>query len=810
MTWLWETALSNAIAAVPLAVAVACISRLVRRPALTAALWTIVLLKFITPAVYDVRLPAIGAATSSVARPSAPATTPALNSVVTEWTELTITLPSLATPSASFMPSAEDAVATSTTGNVLVISAAAIWIIGSLAYLTLFLIRTARFTRLLRQAEQAPVEIRERTAELAARLGLRQVPDVRLTAGRVPPLLYVMRGRPVILLPADLWPALNDRQQSALLIHELAHYQRGDHWVRRLELLVRCLFWWHPVVWWAAARLHEAEEQCCDAWVVRLLPDDAPAYADALLASVDFLSTSPVPVPGLASGLRPVRRCVRPLHRRLTMILDRRTSPRLTWTSRLAVLAAAAIVLPISLLVQADDADPLAEPATPVAAQPLRAADPVAAETHTPVPIVADHWAPSNSPPPECGESEPAQNAPPSQGGAGGGSPAASPDISDTLRVFRLKYIAADDAGQDLASILGSRNFNLKVDPRTNSVLVYADEQIQKTVADRVAQLDRPGDADPAAATQPKPRETGTASEDAKLQQLEAQLKELQQQLRSLQSDDGATDVFPSSEFNQRPHIPGLPGAHALESTPAPQAGAVPAAETITVIRAHYAMPPALAAALVPLLEMIPGERDILLVWSDTRPGPLGYEMSGYEGGYGGMGGGYGAGTMSGYGGEMGGGYPGGGDMVSMMGGDGPNQGGLTVIATPEIQEVLRDFISVLTTTDEKKPATDDAGRQTFTLTRRRYRIPEQFLPALQKTLKAAQVSGPAKPVAINFSGSEFTITSPEALQAPLGRLIALINARHPGTNPVPPMPVTPTSSKPFYDSGSAKQRGRS
>jgi len=77
---------------------------------------------------------------------------------------------------------------------------------------------------------------------------------------------------PRILLPRDLWAELSEEQRDTLLLHELAHLRRRDHWVRRLELVVLGLYWWLPVAWWACRCLHEAEEECCDAWVIEQFP----------------------------------------------------------------------------------------------------------------------------------------------------------------------------------------------------------------------------------------------------------------------------------------------------------------------------------------------------------------------------------------------------------------------------------------------------------------------------------------------------------------------------------------------------------
>ena len=156
-------------------------------------------------------------------------------------------------------------------------------------------------------------------------------------------MIWFVGARPRLILPQDLWKRLDARQRSTLIVHELAHLRRGDHLVRFLELLVTALFWWHPLVWWMRVPLREAEEQCCDAWVVWALPDAARAYAETLLDTLEFLQTSGRPEPLLASGLGKVPH----LRRRLTMIMtgSSRRSPGLP--GRLALLLVAGVMLPV-------------------------------------------------------------------------------------------------------------------------------------------------------------------------------------------------------------------------------------------------------------------------------------------------------------------------------------------------------------------------------------------------------------------------------------------------------------------------------
>ncbi len=69
--------------------------------------------------------------------------------------------------------------------------------------------------------------------------------------------------RPAIILPVEAhkWPA---KRLSMVLCHELAHFKRGDAWILPLHWLLRILYWWHPMVWLALARLRRERENACD------------------------------------------------------------------------------------------------------------------------------------------------------------------------------------------------------------------------------------------------------------------------------------------------------------------------------------------------------------------------------------------------------------------------------------------------------------------------------------------------------------------------------------------------------------------
>ena len=86
---------------------------------------------------------------------------------------------------------------------------------------------------------------------------------------------------PVIVLPssAEHWP--EDRRRI-VLSHELAHIARHDWLLQICAELARAIYWFHPLVWLAAARLRQESERAADDAV--LLSGVAPSlYASQLL-----------------------------------------------------------------------------------------------------------------------------------------------------------------------------------------------------------------------------------------------------------------------------------------------------------------------------------------------------------------------------------------------------------------------------------------------------------------------------------------------------------------------------------------------
>lgn len=368
MPSLLEIGLANSVCAAGLAALALLVGRFCRRPAVMHALWLLVLVKLMTPPILSLPLrilpaPEPVAALATATEPTAVVSeTPPVQDNPIEGKFLIVPSPNqgdlmiaLKINSAAVFMAPEEADAKqsakpsatarpeptpSTAGasridwQQLRRAALALWIAGAIAWFSVSIRRMVRFQRLLRRARPAPPEIEFRAARLARRMRLPGSPGVAFIPGLVPPLLWMVIGRPTIFLPADLLDQLDETELDTLLAHELAHLRRRDHWVRWLEFVVQGIYWWNPLVILVRRQIQAHEEECCDALVVDLLP--ARSYATAIVQTLDFLAGAP-PIPSAASGLRRVAS----LKQRLTRILAGNRAGRLGLGGRalLGVLA---------------------------------------------------------------------------------------------------------------------------------------------------------------------------------------------------------------------------------------------------------------------------------------------------------------------------------------------------------------------------------------------------------------------------------------------------------------------------------------
>ena len=267
---------------------------------------------------------------------------------------------------------------------------AVLWLLG-LAFMIARTLRGYLATRRLLDASEACRDAGLLGAlRLAAEAhGLRNPPRLRLSAAIDSPQL-VGPWQPVLLLPATPSRAMHADELDMALTHELVHLQRHDLWWGLLPSLAQHLFFFHPFAHLAAHEYALAREAACDNAVIAGSRHCAHDYGRLLVR----LGVAPRPSAGLASA-SPTFRI---LKRRLIMLQNTATTPRIVAVSLIAAVAMLC-VMPYRIVAaapQAGTAAPVAQPTpaiAPKAGEPAplapRAGTRAVAEPGTPVPAIA-------------------------------------------------------------------------------------------------------------------------------------------------------------------------------------------------------------------------------------------------------------------------------------------------------------------------------------------------------------------------------------------------------------------------------------
>ncbi|MFO7907053.1 MAG: M56 family metallopeptidase [Planctomycetota bacterium] len=361
-------AVSNVVVAVLLGGVAIIVERVTTKPQLTHALWVLVLVKLVTPpliqvpvnytvAEYAASQKSSGLTSTAAAeqfaktygtspqRPSPNEKAP-VDSVAGQELESSPARDGAANADA---PAGLQPALAVPWGKVLLAG----WATGSLFWFLLAVTRLVRFRRVLRLAHREPGNVESQVRHIASRYGLHDVPRVLVADAKVPPLVWSLGGRAAIVLPSGLLSRLSTAERAGLLAHELAHLRRRDHWVRWFEFVVLGLYWWNPVAWWAKAHIQQAEEECCDAWVLWAYPASVRQYAQTLVDTVEYLADSREfrlnTVPTFSQGDS--------LRRRIEMIVSSKVDRRLSWRLRSVVVLTVLAVAPISLSGNQTDVD---------------------------------------------------------------------------------------------------------------------------------------------------------------------------------------------------------------------------------------------------------------------------------------------------------------------------------------------------------------------------------------------------------------------------------------------------------------------
>jgi beta-lactamase regulating signal transducer with metallopeptidase domain len=171
------------------------------------------------------------------------------------------------------------------------------WLVGGLGLAAGLTWRYRRLRRQLLATAEAAISggLDDLARQVAERLGLARVPEIRVVRAACGPAVLGF-WRPVVLLPNDLLQAMTKEQLEHVLLHELAHVRRRDPLAGLLVLAVQLVYWFHPAAWLARSRLATLREVGCDLAVAGVLREATGEYRRTLLHLARSLLARPSPV----------------------------------------------------------------------------------------------------------------------------------------------------------------------------------------------------------------------------------------------------------------------------------------------------------------------------------------------------------------------------------------------------------------------------------------------------------------------------------------------------------------------------------
>jgi bla regulator protein BlaR1 len=138
------------------------------------------------------------------------------------------------------------------------------WLVGGMTVAALQLWQQRRFLRRL-----GPLRVHAHGLRVAA------------TNAGLPAVTGVLRPR--IVLPADFLSRYDADERALIVAHERQHIARGDLPCNALVAVLRCVYWFNPLLHWAVARYRHDQELACDARVIARHPHARRPYAQAML-----------------------------------------------------------------------------------------------------------------------------------------------------------------------------------------------------------------------------------------------------------------------------------------------------------------------------------------------------------------------------------------------------------------------------------------------------------------------------------------------------------------------------------------------
>lgn len=210
--------------------------------------------------------------------------------------------------------------------------------------------RLRRSTALMERVEEGPYRVE--LERLALEMNEATVPELYLSNTAASPFLFGLFC-PRIVVPRELFTGLSRADLRSVLVHELNHWRRRDLWVGWLQVIAQSLLWFHPLMWWANARLRHERECACDERVLRTSACDPTAYGQTLLHVLSAVRGKTLVQRSLVGVFEPGANLQQRMEEIMNFQPDKSKMSK-WWYSALAVLAM--VFLPMSAVTSATSA----------------------------------------------------------------------------------------------------------------------------------------------------------------------------------------------------------------------------------------------------------------------------------------------------------------------------------------------------------------------------------------------------------------------------------------------------------------------
>ncbi len=189
---------------------------------------------------------------------------------------------------------------------------------------------------------------------LCSRLKMSSRPRLAMTSRITTPIL-VGAICPTILIPSSMVRSLSSADLQLIIAHELGHAKRRDLFWNWLLVIVRTIFFFHPLVWITQKRFALDQEIACDQLALKTTNTNFQQYGRLLVkcsAPSSRRTTQNLAAVGAVSSFNSLRERILEMNR-----FDTQHSRFTGWLSMAALAACLALLAPIQLVAQQSESN---------------------------------------------------------------------------------------------------------------------------------------------------------------------------------------------------------------------------------------------------------------------------------------------------------------------------------------------------------------------------------------------------------------------------------------------------------------------